>query len=294
MKKFLLKSAGFVTFFIVFFIVFNALFLALITTASWSFKNRLESIQFDNPDYDLLILGASTTGDGVDAELLTEHGFKSYNMAIGGSTPQTSYIQLQEYLTNYTHKPEYIIFGVNSVMEKDFDRDGIHPIIELTMEDHKFRVEDIPISKFRWLAFEVFKRLVSKDHRNARLVQGQLRIEKTVKDISAYKDQYLDMQIFESSFWLEETARLCSENDIELFVVEMPGYRETQNLSGFGPYTIAYDGEFKADVYNFNSRQISEAFDPDQDWIGNSHLNQQGAAKFTDMLIDSLFEEADR
>ena len=246
------------------------------------------------PDYDLLILGASTTGDGVDAELLTEHGFKSYNMAIGGSTPQTSYIQLQEYLTNYAHKPEYIIFGVNSVMEKDFDRDGIHPIIELTMEDHKFRVEDIPISKFRWLAFEVFKRLVSKDHRNARLVQGQLRIEKTVKDISAYKDQYLDMQIFESSFWLEETARLCSENGIELLVVEMPGYRETQNLSGFGPYTIAYDGEFKADVYNFNSRQISKAFDPDQDWIGNSHLNQQGAAKFTDMLIDSLFEEADR
>jgi len=294
MKKFLLKSAGFVTFFIAFFIVINALFLALITTASWSVRNRLESIRFDNPDYDLLVLGASTTGDGVDAELLSEHGFKSYNMAIGGSTPETSYVQLEEYLTAYAQKPEYVIFGVNSVMEGDFDTGGIHPIIEFTMKDHKFRIEDIPISKFRWLGFEVFKRLVSKDHRNARLVQGQLRIDKIVPDISSYRDQDLDMKIFESSYWVGETVRLCSENGIELFIVEMPGYKKTQNTSGYGPYAVSYGDELTAYIYNFNSRQIGGAFDPELDWIGNSHLNQQGAAKFTEMLYQALLKDADK
>lgn len=294
MKKFLLKSAGFVTYFIVFFILINAIFLALITSASWSFKNRLESLRFDNPDYDLLVLGASTTGDGVDAELLTEHGIKSYNMAIGGSSVTTSYIQLEEYLESYAHKPKYILLGVNSVMERDFDRGGIHPIIEVTMQDHKFTIEDIPISKFRWLGFEVFKRLVSKDHRKAKLVQGQLRIERTVGDISAYKDQYLDMQIFESSIWVGEIARLCSENGLELLIVEMPGYRKTQNLSDFGPYSITYGGKYTADMYNFNSRQIAGELDPEHDWLGNSHLNAQGARKFTNLLINKLQEDLDK
>lgn len=275
-------------FFIVFFALLNALFLFIITSASWSFKNRLESLQFEDPDYELLVLGASTTGDGVDSKLLGEHGIKSYNMAIGGSTPQTSYIQLEEYLAMYTHKPKYVIMGTNSTMEWDFDREGIHPIIEVTMEGHKFGIADIPISKFRWLGFEVFKRLINKDHRTAKLVEGQLRIEKTVKDRTRFIDQELDIQLFEDSHWLGEIARLCGENDIKYFIVEMPGYRETQNLSGFGPYPIRYGNGYNALVCNFNSREIVEGIDPDLDWVGNSHLNLHGAHKFTSILIDSM------
>lgn len=290
MKKFLLRSAGFAAFLIVFFILLNAIYVAVLTSASFNVKNRLESLRFDNPDYKLLVLGASTTSDGVDTKLLSENGFKSYNLAIGGSTVRTSYIQLEEYLERYANKPEYVFLGVNSTVERDFDKGGIHPIIEVTMKGHNFGIEDIPISKFRWLAFEISKRFVSKDHRNTTLVQGQLRIQRTVKDVSAFKDQYLDLQIFESSVWLGEIARLCTQNGIELFIIEMPGYRATQNLSEFGPYEITSDNGYKAQVYNFNSRQISEAFDSDRDWLGESHLNQGGAAKFTEMLIDTLQE----
>jgi hypothetical protein len=288
MKKFLLRSAGFVAFFIVFFALLNTLFLVVITSASWSFKNRLESLQFEDPDYDLLVLGASTTGDGVDTKFLGDNGIKSYNMAIGGSSPLTSYIQLEEYLSMYSHKPKYVIMGVNSTMEWDFDREGIHPIIEVTMEGHKFGIEDIPISKFRWLGFEVFKRLINKDHRTAKLVEGQLRIKKQVKDRTRFIDQELDLQLFESSYWLGEIARLCDENELELFIVEMPGYRETQNLSEFGPYPIYYENGSSALVCNFNTREIVEGIDPDLDWVGNSHLNLYGAEKFTSMLLESL------
>ena len=290
MKKFLLKSAGFVSFFIAFFILINAIYVAVLIVASFNVENRLESLQFVNPDYNLLVLGASTTSDGVDTELLSENGFKSYNLAIGGSTVRTSYIQLEEYIERYAIKPKYVFLGVNSTMEGDLDKGGIHPIIEVTMKDHNFSIEDIPISKFRWLAFEISKRLVSKDHRNTSLVQGQLRIQRTVKDISAYKEQYLDLQIFESSIWLGEIARLCTQNEIGLFIIEMPGYRETQNLSEFGPYEITLENGYTANVYNFNSRYIADEFDSDHDWLGNSHLNQRGAVKFTDMLIDALQE----
>lgn len=248
-------------------------------------------MRFENPDYDLLVLGASTTSDGVDAELLSSHGQKSYNLAIGGSNVRTSFIQFDEYLKRYEHKPNYVFLGVNSVMEKDLDKGEIHPIVEVTMMDHKFSLEDIPILKFRWLAFELSKMFFSKDHRQAKLVQGQIRTGKTVTDISEFKDQYLDLEMFRSSIWLGEFARLCDEQGIELYVIEMPGYRETRNISDFGPFAITLDNSLTANVYNFNSQQITEVFDPDLDWLGNSHLNQKGAELFTNMLIDSLFND---
>jgi hypothetical protein len=288
MKKFLIRSLRFVGFFLIFFILFNALYLAFLTQTSFNVKNRLTSLRFNKPDYDILVLGASTTSDGVDTELLTRSGFKSYNMAIGGSNVRTSFIQFQEYLERYDQKPEYVLLGVNSILEKDFDKGDVHPIVEVTMKDHKFTIEDIPISKFRWLAFEVAKMLVSKEHRKAELVQGQIRSGKTVGDYTGFRDQYLDLELFKSSVWLGQFASVCHQNGIKLFVIEMPGYRDTQNLSEYGPITITLDNNFTANVYNFNTRQIAEAFDPDLDWVGNSHLNQRGAVKFTNMLIDSL------
>jgi hypothetical protein len=159
------------------------------------------------------------------------------------------------------------------------------------MDGHEFGIEDIPISKFRWLGFEVFKRLISKDHRRARLVQGQLRIQKTVGDRTKYKDQELNLQMFESSYWLGELARLCADNSIQLFIVEMPGYRETLNQSGLGPHTITFKNDYKAKVYNFAAKEISDAFDPEGDWVANSHLNQKGAVTFTQMLVPILKAE---
>ena len=68
-------------------------------------------MQFEDPDFDLLVLGASTSFDAFDAELLTENGIKSYNLGMGGTTIKTSYIQLKEYLESYTVKPEYVLLG---------------------------------------------------------------------------------------------------------------------------------------------------------------------------------------
>ena len=291
MSKFLLRSARFVGFFLVFSVLINALYLVFISTGSFNVRNRLISMRFDNPDYDLLVLGASTTSDGVDSELLTERGFKAYNLAIGGSNVRTSFTQFMEYLDRYEKKPEYVILGVNSLLERDFDRGEIHPIVEFTMKDHKYTLKDIPILKFRWLAFEISKILVSKEHRSARLVQGQIRTKKKVLDESELKDQYLDLELFKSSRWLGEFARVCDERGIRLFVVEMPGYNDTRNLSAFGPFTITLANSHIVEVYNFNSQQITEVYDPYDDWVGNSHLNQYGAVKFTNMLVDSLLTD---
>lgn len=68
----------------------------------------------------------------------------------------------------------------------------------------------------------------------------------------------------------------------------MPGYRETQNQSEVGPYILKFDNGYSATLYNFRSRVFCEIFDAEKDWIGNSHLNQYGAAKFTKEIIGIL------
>jgi len=291
MKKFLISLFKFASFFLLFFILINGLFLLVIITTDWDFKKRHESLRFNDPDYELLAMGASSAFDGFDTELLTVEGIKSYNLALGGNSIHTCLIQLTEYLNKCVEKPTYVLLGLNSYAE-DFEKDFIHPTVEVTMEEHRFNLNDIPLIKFKWLGFEFFKKIVSRTHRNAKLVQGQLRFQKSIQDPSSYAEVILDVRKFDSSNWLGELARLCHENGIVLFVFEMPGYRATQNCSEIGPYNLHFKNGYSALLFNCNNREFGSKFDSRTDWVGNSHLNESGARKYTEALLQmGIFAE---
>jgi hypothetical protein len=219
---------------------------------------------------------------------LTSSGIKSYNLAIGGSSVRTNYVQLDEYLTNYRKRPKYVLLGLNSDMVRTFDDEGIHPIVEWTMKDHVFRIKDIPILKFKWLGTEFLKKIISEKHRNAKLSYGQVKFQKTNSDNTNSRESYFNTIEMESSHWIGEIARLCGRNGIELIVMEMPGYKVTRNVSGIGPYKLHFNNGSSSLLYNFNSQEFCAIFDANKDWIGNSHLNEFGAFKFTEKLIKIL------
>ena len=68
----------------------------------------------------------------------------------------------------------------------------------------------------------------------------------------------------------------------------MPGYRNTQNVQKMGPIEISLENDSKAKLFNFNSVEFCSIFDSNKDWIGNSHLNEFGAEKFTIEFIRVL------
>ena len=292
MKRFIIRSVYFLSFFAVFFITINVVYYTVISRSDSDFSKRLETLEFQDPDLDLVVLGASTTLDAFDAELLTSKGLNSYNFAIGGATIRTSIIQLQEYLKLCSERPKYVILGLNSQMVDTFDDDLIHPIVEVTMEDHKYTLDDVPILKFKWLGFEYLKRYVSKVHRSASVSYGQFRTEKIVPDDTEHVIQYLEFQRFIDSYWIGEIIKYCEQENLELILIEMPGYRITQNLSATGLHEMPHANGHKLRLYNYNSREFCEFFDPDRDWLGNSHLNVFGAEKFTLFLFDELFNKA--
>lgn len=287
MKRFLLNGVIFGIAFIIFFVLVNLIFLLLVSHTDWDYRKRTESLSFINPEFDLLVLGNSLALDGIDTELLTNNGIKSYNLAIGGSSPRTSYVQLKEYLEMYDHNPEYVILALGSYVSR-LDGSEIHPVVEFTMRDYRFRLKDIPIRKFKWLGLEFAKKILSSQHRKASLSYGQLKFEKTTHDNTHSSNNELNISAFISSEYIGEIARLCSEYHIRLFIIEMPGFTNTRNSSETGPYLLDFSNGHQAWLYNFNSASFCELFNSEQDWIANSHLNVNGASRFTRELIKIL------
>jgi len=290
MKRFLLDGVIFVFAFIIFFTLVNLIFLLLVSHTDWDYQKRTESLRLTNPEFDLLVLGNSLALDGIDTELITKSGIKSYNLAIGGSSPRTSYIQLKEYLEMYEHNPEYVILALGSYVSR-LDGSEVHPVVEFTMRDYRFRLKDIPIRKFKWLGLELTKKLFSSQHRNARLSYGQLKFEKRTSDNTLPSANELNINAFIASEYIGEIARLCSENNIIFILIEMPGFNNTRNSSEIGPYLLNFSNGHKADLYNFNSARFCELFNPEQDWIANSHLNVTGASRFTRELLKILLSQ---
>lgn len=239
----------------------------------------------DNPDFELLVLGDSFAEYGIDTELLTFQGIKSYNLALVGNSVRSSYVQLREYLSGYSVKPQYVLLAVNSYLDQFDDGIRIQPIVEFTMKDHTYNIKDIPVSKFKWLSVEILKKIVSSKHRKARLSYGQIKWKKNTPDDSHFREIYLNIQKYESSNWIAGIAKICKLKGIEFIIIEIPGIKETQNLNEIGPYTLSFNNGYSAVLYNFNSRDFCAKFDPNKHWIGQSHLNEIGAVKFTTELI---------
>ncbi len=290
MRNFLKKSILFALFLVLFSAIVNFFFLVFIATTDLDFKKRLESQNFQNPDYKILVLGSSIAEYGLDTELLSSKGFKSFNLAVVGSSVRTQYIQLAEYIEKYQRRPEYVLMVLNSSLE-EFDKDGIQPVIEFTMKGHKYGVKDIPISKFRWAGMEILKKAFSSEYRKMYTSYGQKKTTRITPDNSKYQSRFLDIKKFESSQWIGEIARLCKESGIKLFIIEIPGVNETQNVSELGPYQLSFTNGHSAALFNFNNQDFCKKIDSYRDWSGMSHFNMYGAQKFTSELMTVLSKD---
>ena len=285
MKTFFKRLLYFSLFLAIFSVVINTVFLIVIATTDWDFVKRRESLNFKDPDFEVLVLGTSLAEYGIDTELLTSRGIKSYNLAFVGSSIKTNYIQLVEYLSRYKNKPEFVILAINSHLER-FDQDGIQPVVEFTMKGHKYGIKDVPISKFNWAGMELLKKAIRKHYRKTYVSFGQKKSPTMYPDNSDYKESYLDLEKYKSAYWMSKIASTCNENGIEFLLIDIPGVRETQNVSPTGPYTLCFDNGDTAILYNFNSQEFCEFIDLDRDWSGMSHFNKYGASRFTDLLLN--------
>jgi len=267
----------------------NIAYLEIIKRYDWNFKKHLYAENLSHKEYDYIILGNSLVMDAVDTELLSKTGYSSFNFGIGGATLKSSKLQLESYILNENKKPKKVVLGLGKFLKNDQLSDLVHPVIKYTQQQYWQTLIDIPLLKYSWMATEQIKQIVSSNHRNAKVVNGQLRISKSSADITFYSNKTEDK--FNSSEYLQsipliDLAKFCQKNDIELVIMEMPGYKKYQNNIAIGPYILEGNG-YNMQLYNFNNREFCEIFDDKKDWLGNAHLNRFGAIKFTNEILKS-------
>ncbi len=285
MHKFIKK----VSLFFLFFTLINVAYLIIIKKVDWNFSKRIEALNLGTPKYDVLVLGNSLAMDGIDANYLTKNGFLTYNTALGGSSLATNLIQLQDYLAMYEYKPKIIILGLGSYLSSFKSTGNINPIVDFTKTNKKkYEFKDIPLIKFKWLFKENLKKIFSKPHRDAKLVNGQLRFSKIVPDnTNIAKENEFPLDKYISSKVLKSIIQVCNANKIKLVILEMPGFKKTRHEIQHPCYII--DKEFNNGfLYDFNYNGLGESFNDKEDWIGKSHLNEKGARKFTKYILDVL------
>jgi hypothetical protein len=292
MKKFLQFFIGL----LVTFTLVNILYLLLLPHIDWEFIKAREALAFKNQRIKLLVFGNSTAMDAVNTQLLSDKVGSAYNFSVGGSSLQTNYTQLSEYL-NQNEKPEKVLLFLNSGHWNYAEFFGVNPIVEYYYNDSlKFEgLKDIPLFRFRWLFIVNFKKLISADHRNAQIVKGQLRFNRVVPDNSSIKNEPIvcgDNNFYNSEGYeyMWRIASLCKIRNINLEVFELPCWKQAQNeCPDLILHGTATNNSLDLTIHNLNNySKCDTLLDPKKDWLSTNHLNYAGSIKITEEIIRIL------
>ncbi|MBL0012871.1 MAG: hypothetical protein IPP30_03695 [Flavobacterium sp.] len=278
--------------FLVVVIALNLAYLLMLVFWSPGFKKIYEISRFEKQNYETIVLGNSMALDGIDAEYLSNKGMSTYNLSVAGNHISTSVSLLKDYLEK-NDKPKMVVVGLSSAIGKSY----LNPVPFTNPEVEFFyhpslisNLKNPPLLNFQWLAVDLLKIVISKDHRNATMVLGQWKTKKVIPDGSVFKNAIAKPIDYRDPFLLEIT-KICQEQGIKLVVVELPGSNSNQNNLPF-QYTVKLKDGTSQMVYNLNSNAVgSQVLNPATDWLAQDHLNQFGGQKITTFLLEQVFQK---
>ena len=230
--------------------------------------------------------------DGIDAEYLSKNGMSTYNLSVAGNHISTSVSLLKDYLEK-NEKPKMVVVGLSSAIGKSYLNPVPFTNPEVELFYHPNLISNItnpPLLNFQWLAVDLLKIVISKDHRNATMVLGQWKTKKVIPDGSVFKNSVAKPIDYRDPYLLEIT-KICQDQGIKLVVVELPGSNSSQNNLPFQYTAKLKDGTSKL-VYNLNNNAVaSQVLNPATDWLAQDHLNQFGGQKITTFLLEQVLHK---
>jgi hypothetical protein len=288
MTKFIKKCFWFLALLL----LMNMLYLGLLLNNSPSFKKVYNVSNFQNQNYEILVLGNSMALDGIDAGYLASKGIKTYNMAIAGSHVSNSLLLLEDYL-KHNAKPKMVMIGLSSSIGRGYLNPVAYKNPEVTFfyePSLKENVINPPLLNFQWLAVDMFKILVSKEHRNAAMVLGQWKTKRMIPDYSVYINPKIPKLNYTNPY-LEKIISICEAKGINVILTELPASNSNRNSLPF-EYQVSFKNGKVETVYNLNNYDLSKRIiDPNKDWLAPDHLNEYGGKKITDYLYQNVLKK---
>ena len=278
--------------FIVLVIVLNLFYLFVLVCFSPGFKKIYEISEFKNKNFEILVLGNSMALDAIDAGYLTENGIKTYNFGVAGNHISTSLFILEDYI-KLNQKPKMVVLGLSSAIGESYMNPVPfkNPEVEFFYHPEFLRnFTNPPLLNFQWLAVDLLKILISKDHRNAKMIDGQWQTQKVIADYSVFKNTNSKPIDYKNPYLLK-IITLCESNGIKIILTELPGSNSNRNTLPF-EYNIQLKNKMNKTVYNLNNFELaSKIINPSTDWLAHDHLNQKGAKKLTTFVYENILKK---
>lgn len=270
----------------------NGVYLLLLLKFSPGFNKIYNVSKFQNKDYELIALGNSMALDGIDAGYLNEKGIKAYNMAVAGNHISTTLMMFESYLKN-NKAPKTVLIGLSSAVGRSY----LNPVAYSNPEVDFFykpslwnNIKNPPLLNFQWLAVDMFKILISKEHREASMVEGQWRTQKVIPDYSVFNSAN-SKKVDYSNSDLSKLINICKERNITVVLVEMTGSNASRNEIPF-IYEVQLADNSKNIVYNLNNVIIgSKIINGQTDWLSKDHLNVFGAKQQTEFIYNEILKK---
>lgn len=283
---------GFIALLMIGFGSVNVLYIWGLSYIDWDFSKTKEAYHFHSQEYKTIVFGNSMALDGINTEILSERFGPAYNFSVGGASLETNYIQFKKYL-GVNRNPDRVLLFLSSCHMNYNKAYEINPIVEYYYSDISIgKLTELPLFKFRWLFIENIKKLLSNEHRSARVVAGQLQINKKIPDTSMKNLSNCSegMDYSGSGYqFVRKFYEECKKANIDLYIFEMPCWNKFQNQYVDGAMDL---DSTQIKIGNFNNYVWCDSvLNPKTDWLSENHLNFNGSLKLTQEIVRLLSVE---
>lgn len=257
-------------------------------------RNKIGSIyNTKNKNFDVIFIGSSRANNHFVAGLFEKKGLKSFNYGMSGSRLEESVLMLKLMLErNYTLKNIIVEIDLN-ISSNGFSegtRARFMPFLHHS-EVIKTHYEN-RIPEFNSLYYVPFYRYI---HYEAKIGFREMffsMINKKSNDLDNYGyyplfSQTNDMKYDLSSrepkrnWAYEEMKEICKKNKINLIAITTPICQNTTNFNYFNQIKEIYP-----EVHNFEY-----VIQDDRYFSSCGHLNDEGAKRFTQYILNELFKQ---
>ncbi|MEM9601991.1 MAG: hypothetical protein AAGA11_03965 [Pseudomonadota bacterium] len=282
-----------------------------------SYPNIKSAFQMRDRSFDLVVLGDSTTSQGVNPVAALEGSdWSGFNLASPGANFLSMKSALRHYL-KYNEPPSLVAVGV--YVNIDGLDNGLSPNVYfgLDSDDRKLVVSEfkkLGVNPIDW-KFELLNRIGAYRHRGAielilkYVVTGAARVPEFINGHLALTDRLFGPPRLPASnvagfklAMLRDLLQFARERGIKVVLFEPP------NTPGFSDLTIGREAVLK-EIDSIVSDGLAVGFASFNDagrfpfdyseWINVNHLNSVGASRFSKELlgpwiIQTLSERCDR
>jgi hypothetical protein len=262
----------------------------------------------------LIILGASHTGHGINPKYFEADHFKVFNFSMDGAGPSFNLKWYEKILQRYYPKPLYVIYGVHwamfdeNILQRRFEQDSRYFPREFLFQEFLSSGGLSNLGRIKTLLLNRFAIFRGRNQLAERLFRGTSDVfvlSRYYNGFIPYErkggvDKKRDIKPRISEAQIKDFEKLLDEfekSKIGVIFVQVPGYLPARNASNIEESMQLLNKiaeERKIPFLDYDTERITNInTDPSMfsDWV---HLNEKGSDEFSKLLktdIDSLLKK---